>query len=37
MGKIVEICRFLQKYVKKHIKIFAHIKKKQYLCNGFEK
>jgi hypothetical protein len=25
------------KYAKKHIKKFAYIKKKQYLCTGFEK
>jgi len=25
------------KYAEKHIKIFAHIKKKQYLCTGFQK
>ena len=25
------------KYAKKHIKIFAYIKKKQYLCSGFKK
>ena len=36
MPKFVKNRKFLQKYVIKHIKKFGYIKKKYYLCTGFE-
>jgi hypothetical protein len=37
-AQITPFCKVkFAKYAEKHIKIFAHIKKKQYFCSGFKK